>query len=195
MRYSKIFSVSTSDGPSNGLISKLKEKYHTNNFVKISACDFDGTDSDILTWGKNCQIRESSLSPNPVFLTYSFPKLAIKLTNFSFQTAKESCYSLESSFYGANQEKTVILQNLYLYDICGLPYCNSEETNFYSVLDSTTLFTSFTFLSYNGSCPLNAKHFASSGIDFFGTLYQILPDSIFKMKIYPTSFLFLFFFL
>ena len=193
MRYSKIFSAGTSDGPSNGLIKKLNDKYDINNFVKISTCTCDGKDSDILTWGKNWQVRDYPSSPNPLFLTYSFQKLALKITNFSFQTPIQLCYSLISSFYGANQEKTVFLQNIYLYDICGRSeHCTSKETLFYSVSDSTTLFTSFTFLVYNGSCPEYAKHFASSGIDFFGTLHQIIPDSIFKMKIYPTPLLFLF---
>ena len=173
--YTKMITAQTSDGPSKGLIYKLKQSYDINKYLRLSASKFtplkNHTFDNVLNWGDDWQIIERD---KPTFLTYSFQNVAIKIDHFSYQSASEWCFSKRNALYGANIKSNILLQAPTFTDLCGSSsLCQSTKSKFFSVTDTSTIFTSFTFISYDSSCDTNGVHFSGSGIDFFGTMYKI----------------------
>ena len=172
----KIISKNISDGESNGILSYISSNSFIRSYLTISYPQSGYVDKNAFyNWGSHIHLYSIT---NYVYLSYTFENYAISLTHYTMRGYKDSCYAKSWELYGINHENAVPIDYGDSSGICDFSneICNSSITKTFIINSnySLTPFSSFLFISNNGSCPHAANHFAMTGLELFGTLYSTI---------------------
>ena len=117
-------------------------------------------------WGMRIQIYDRY---NYVFLSYTFNSFPIALTHYTMMGYEGACYAKSWELYGINKDTAIPIHYGDSSEICDLNNrtCNSSNTTTFTIDSNyaTVPFSSFLFISNNGSCREN--HIAMRGLEFF----------------------------
>ena len=168
----KLMIKEISEGESNGFIKYFASNSFLKSKVLINYSDLKAGDKDsFFIWGEKIQIFDEF---NPVYLNYTFDTYSISLTHYSMRGHIKSCYSKTWELYGINNKEIRLIHRGNSSSICSLESktCDSSNSTVFTIDESISIipFSSFVFKSEDGSCV--GHHFATSGLEFFGTLYS-----------------------
>ena len=193
----KIITANIFNGPSDGIIQYINGHPNIKSRISINYSNFFSENINIesfFNWGMRIQIYDRY---NYVFLSYTFNSFPIALTHYTMMGYEGACYAKSWELYGINKDTAIPIHYGDSSEICDLNNrtCNSSNTTTFTIDSNyaTVPFSSFLFISNNGSCREN--HIAMRGLEFFGTLYSEFQKYVtisMKPKITVSNFILIF---